>query len=44
MRFKVEKTAKALRIAGEVDEQKGTGVAKGRYQLKFNLCNPAGGC
>lgn len=44
MRFKVEKTAKALRIAGEVDEQKGTGVAKGRYQLKFNLCNPAGAC
>ncbi|KQW44828.1 MULTISPECIES: hypothetical protein [unclassified Roseateles] len=44
MRFKVEKSAKALRIVGEVDEHKGAGVAKGRYQLKFNLCNPAGAC
>nr|WP_315492014.1 hypothetical protein [uncultured Rhodoferax sp.] len=44
MRFKVEKTANALKVSESVENKKENAIAKGRYVLKLNLCNPEGKC
>jgi len=44
MRFKVEKTASALKVSDSVENKKENALAKGRYTLNLNLCNPEDKC
>jgi hypothetical protein len=44
VKLKVRRGAKAMSASETVRNAKGNGVAKGRYQLKLDLCNPAGAC
>lgn len=44
VKLKVKRGTKAMSVSDTIDNQQGTGVARGRYQLKLDLCNPAGKC
>ncbi len=44
MRFQVVKQANALKVDGSAKNAKGNAIAKGRYDLKIQLCNPEGSC
>jgi hypothetical protein len=44
MRFQVVKQGNALKVDGSAKNAKGNAIAKGRYDLKIQLCNPEGSC
>ena len=44
VKLKVKRGAKAMSVSETVSADKGNNVAKGRYSLKLDLCNPAGKC
>jgi hypothetical protein len=44
MRFQVVKQANALKVDGAAKNAKGNAIAKGRYDLSLQLCNPEGSC
>ena len=44
MKLKVKRGAKAMSVNETVEADKGNNVARGRYSLKLDLCNPAGAC
>lgn len=44
VRLKVKRGAKAMSVSETIEAEKGVAVAKGRYSLRLDLCNPAGAC
>lgn len=44
VKLKVRRGAKAMSVSDTISNDKGNAIAKGRYQLKLDLCNPAGAC
>ncbi len=44
VKLKIRRGAKSMSISDTIENRQGAGVAKGRYQLKLDLCNPAGAC
>lgn len=44
VKLKVQRGAKSMRVSETITADKGNAVAKGRYRLKLDLCNPAGAC
>lgn len=44
VKLKVKRGAKAMSVNETVEADKGNNVARGRYSLKLDLCNPAGAC
>ena len=44
LKLKVRRSGKSLSASDSFKNQKGTAVAKGKYQLDLKLCNPAGSC
>ena len=44
VKLKVKRGAKAMSVSETIEADKGVAVAKGRYSLKLDLCNPAGAC
>ena len=44
VKLKVKRGAKAMSVSETIEADRGVAVAKGRYSLKLDLCNPAGKC
>jgi len=44
VRLPVKRSAKAMSIRETIETDKGNAIAKGRYALTLDLCNPAGAC
>jgi len=44
VKLKVKRGTKAMSVSETIEADKGVAVAKGRYSLKLDLCNPAGAC
>lgn len=44
VKLKVQRNGKSLSVKETVKRDQGVAVAKGQYQLKLELCNPAGAC
>jgi hypothetical protein len=44
MRLAVRHAGKSLKVDEAIRQEKGVSVAKGRYELKLQLCNPEGKC